>query len=161
MNHPSSVGKSLLAGAVGGLAASFVMTQFQSLWAALSDAKPRGGEDATVKTAKAVSMAVADHSLTRAEKKWAGPAVHYAFGTLTGAVYGALAETIPATAACRGTAFGTAVWLAADEVAVPALGLSKPPTESPVDVHIEALASHIVYGFTTDLAWRTLRRWFA
>jgi hypothetical protein len=43
-------------------------------------------------------------------------------------------------------------------VAVPALGLSKKPTESPAAVHAYALASHAVYGLTTDLVRRAVLR---
>lgn len=44
------------------------------------------------------------------------------------------------------------------KVAVPALGLSKKPAEYPAAVHAQALASHLVYGLTTDLVRRGLLR---
>ena len=46
----------------------------------------------------------------------------------------------------------------ADEVAVPALGFGPPPLETPASTHASALASHAVYGLTTDLVRRALRR---
>ncbi|MCU1232490.1 MAG: hypothetical protein JWP63_457 [Candidatus Solibacter sp.] len=146
--------KSILAGAIGGLAASYVMNQFQSLWAKVAKEPPQesSGEDATVKTAEAISKCLLHHELTDAQKKWAGPAVHYAYGTIVGAVYGALAETVPAAKAGCGAAYGAAVWLAGDEIAVSALGLSQPPSQTPPVSHAKALASHLVYGVTTDLA---------
>jgi len=115
-------------------------------------------EDATVKTAEKVSEGVFHHELTEEEKKLAGPAVHYAFGAMVGALYGGLAEVSPAVARGVGMPFGTAVWLAADEVGVPAMGLSKKPTEYPVTVHASALGAHLVYGLTTDLVRRLLLR---
>jgi uncharacterized membrane protein YagU involved in acid resistance len=75
-----------------------------------------------------------------------------------GGVYGALTELSPKVASGAGMPFGAALWLAADEVAVPALGLSKKPTESPAPIHAYALASHLVYGLTTDLVRRVVRR---
>ena len=42
-------------------------------------------------------------------------------------------------------------------VAVPALGLAKPPTEHPPHTHADALAAHFAYGLTTDLLRRALR----
>jgi putative membrane protein len=163
IDHKSGNGnmaKSVLAGAVGGLAASWVMTQFQSLLTALADKQKSQatGEGATVKTAEAISTQVLDHELDSKEKKWAGPAVHYAFGTIVGALYGALAERMPAARACRGTAYATAVWIAGDEIGVPGFGLAPPPTETPASTHVKALASHLVYGFTTDLARRAILR---
>ena len=154
--------RSVGAGALGGLTASFVMNQFQSLLSKAQKALSRGnddtersseggGEDATVKTAEAIAHIVFGCELSDADKKWAGPAVHYAFGTSMGALYGALSEKLPVVSAGRGTAFGTALWLGADEIAVPATGLSGPATESPLSSHASALAAHLAYGLTTDL----------
>lgn len=156
----------MLAGALGGLAGSFAMNQFQSAVSAISEAMARkererkgepeasaapqgsSGEDATVKAAEGIATTIFDHELSDDEKKWAGPAVHYAFGGVLGTVYGALACCTPVEAGA-GTAFGTAVWLTADEAGVPLLGLSGSPTETPISGHIEALASHLVFGLTT------------
>src|SRR5262247_2360887 len=73
----SSAWKGAVAGAAGGLVASWVMNQFQ---AGLSKAAQKmsddadsesssDGEDATVKTASAISANVAGHPLTSEEKK--------------------------------------------------------------------------------------------
>ena len=141
------------------------MNQFQSLVSVIEkEVKPpddqaqseRNGDDATVRTATAISQAVFDHQLTKDEKKWAGPLVHYALGTVLGATYGILSETVPKATIGRGTAYGAAVWLMADEVSLPVLGLSKAPTEYPASDHIKALTSHLVYGFTTDLGARII-----
>ncbi|MGC2658724.1 MAG: DUF1440 domain-containing protein, partial [Bryobacteraceae bacterium] len=106
------------------------------------------GDDATVKAAKAISTSVFHHELSNDEKKWAGPAVHYGLGTALGAVYGSVAEC-SAVQAGAGAAYGTAVWIGADEIAVPVLGLSEPPTKTPVSGHAMALASHLVFGLVT------------
>ena len=47
----------------------------------------------------------------------------------------------------------------ADKVAVPALGLSEPPTEIPMTTHAYALSSHLVYGLTADLVRRAVRKY--
>ena len=157
------------------------MNRFQDVWVSLAGApgaqggqrgedekrkqekqqsQDDGGEeqtDATVKAASAVSEGIFDHKLTKSEKKWAGPAVHYAFGTSVGGLYGAVAEVAPEVTAVAGLPFGAAFWLVADETAVPLLGLSKAPTEYPPSVHAYALASHFVYGLTTELVRRAVR----
>jgi len=164
--HDGAVWKGVAAGVAGGLVASYVMNQFQAVTKKLSAAKggsgqgeaeKNEGEDATVKTAEAITGAFG-HPLSNDEKKVTGPVVHYAFGATMGGVYGALAELSPKVAAGAGVPFGTAVWLGADEVAVPALHLSKQPAESPPAVHAYALASHVVYGLTTDLVRRAVLR---
>jgi putative membrane protein len=153
---------SAVAGALGGLTASFVMNQFQAELAKVESVKTDNkqlkpaGDDATVKMADAVSRYTLGRRLMPSEKKWAGPAVHYSFGALLGAVYGVLAATVPTARAGTGTAYGSAVWLLADEVFVPGFGLSDSSRNFPLSFHAKALASHLVYGATTDLTRKLL-----
>ncbi len=155
-----TIWKSVAVGAVGGLAGAFAMNQFQSMLSSLSESGQQPpedeSEDATVKTAEAISGTVFQHELTDEQKKWAGPAVHYAFGATIGAAYGALTEVSPIANAGLGTGYGTAVWLVADELGVSALGLAPPIPQTKMSSHLTALASHLVYGFTLDLTRRGL-----
>jgi uncharacterized membrane protein YagU involved in acid resistance len=41
---------------------------------------------------------------------------------------------------------------------VPAAGLSKPPQEIPLTTHIYALASHLVFGWITEMVRAAVRR---
>ena len=173
--------KGFAAGLAGGLVASWTMNQFQAAWTKATEGyeKPHGAQsmqpsegqdlgsgsgqdkedqdDATVKAAKAVSEGIFGHKLTDDEKKPAGAVVHYAFGTAPGGLYGALAELAPGVTTVAGLPFGAAFWLVADEIAVPALGLSKGPTAYPPSTHAYALASHLVYGLTAEAVRRTVR----
>jgi len=170
--------KGLAAGLIGGLVASWTMNRFQDGWSKLAQGNrmsPPGQDqlqsrqlesdeqgsvepedDTTVKTASAISEAVFDHKLTQREKKIAGPAVHYALGTSVGGLYGAVAEVAPKVTTGAGLPFGAAFWLVVDEGAVPILGLSKGPTQYPLSTHVYALASHFVYGLTTELVRRVV-----
>ena len=148
-----NVYKGVIAGAIGGLAASWVMTRFQFLLAhALGQSDPHEGqdEDSTVKTAEKISSGVLDHELSGKEKKVAGPLVHYAYGTGIGALYGGVAQKRSATVSGFGSAYGAAVWALGDEAAVPALGLGRRPADTPVSQHLQALAAHLVYGVTLE-----------
>ena len=167
-SHPTPAPfKGLAAGLAGGLAAAWVMSRFQALVPQqtfarlLGEAQQQGdgqqSEPATVKTAEALSEGVLGHDLTKAEKRQAGPAVHYAFGSTVGATYGVLAEYAPGVTEAAGLPFGAAVWLAADEAAVPALGLSEAPWTFPPSTHVYALASHLVYGLTAEGVRRLAR----
>ncbi|HEV2856228.1 MAG TPA: DUF1440 domain-containing protein [Thermoanaerobaculia bacterium] len=179
----SDLWKGMAAGLAAGLVATYAMTKFQKLTARLGEVSPRddprdpqhsahrgtaesarqGGEqedDATVKGASAISEGLFHHELTQREKEVAGPAMHYGFGGLTGGLYGFLAELSPAVTWGAGLPFGTAVWLGADELAVPAFGLAGPPWEHPPMVHGRALAAHLVYGLTAEMVRRQVRRLF-
>jgi len=83
--------------------------------------------------------------------------MHYAMGATSGLIYGMVSEFAPMTTVGLGLPFGAAVWLAADDVIVPALGLAKPATKYPLSTHAYALSSHLVYGLTTDLVRRAVR----
>ena len=168
INGEPNVLKGLAAGAIGGLVASWVMEKFQYAWMEVvnsnseasessAQSNSESSEPATVKAAEMVSQKVLGHHLAKDEKKIAGDAVHYATGGASAAVYGVAAEFVPGVTAGAGIPFGTAVWLVVDEGAVPLLHLSKGPTEYPLSTHLYALASHFVYGVTTEVVRRTLR----
>jgi uncharacterized membrane protein YagU involved in acid resistance len=73
------------------------------------------------------------------------------------AAYGTLAENSSWVAAGAGTCYGTAVWAAADEVAMPALGLAWRDENYPLESHLQSLAAHLVFGFTTEMVRRGVR----
>ncbi len=157
--------KGLLAGVAGGLLASFLMEQFQAAWNAASEAmssaekKPgRKADPATVKAANAISETIIGRKVPKDYKAAAGEAVHYGMGATSAAVYGVLAEVAPIVTIGDGVGFGTGVWLLADEVAVPAAGLSKSPKEIPLTIHLYAFVSHLVYGWITETVRRAVRR---
>jgi uncharacterized membrane protein YagU involved in acid resistance len=51
-----------------------------------------------------------------------------------------------------------AVWLGADEIAMPLLGLSRPTTRRPFEMHLQSLAAHLVFGTATEMTRRALQR---
>lgn len=149
--------KGLLAGAVGGLIASFVMGQFSALLMPEESNGDPDKEDSTVKAASAISQMVLHHELTPDEKAVAGPAMHYAFGTTMGAAYGTLVEFWDAARIGGGLPFGAALWLGAHVIAVPALGFSDPITRTPAHTEIVEAAAHLVYGAVAEGIRRRLR----
>lgn len=166
--------RGVLAGVAGGLAASWVMNEFQagpgkSLTRALqSDEENRKQdqaaktdepkEDSTMKTAEALVHAVTGgRHLSMEEREKGGPIVHYAFGALMGAVYGGLAEYSELVTAGFGTSFGAVLFGGGDLVAVPMLNLSGPPTDYPAASYASPFAAHIVYGVATELVRRGVR----
>jgi hypothetical protein len=161
------------AGFIGGLAATWAMNRFQALWSELAHGyqsqSAAGSEDArdwqerheggnaNELFAHAVTTRTIDRRLTSDELKIAAPIVHYAFGSSMGALYGAVSEVVPSTRALAGTAYGTSVWIGADEIVVPLMGLSKRSGELPAEAHVQAFASHLVFGFATEAVRRAVR----
>lgn len=157
-----SVGKAIAAGLVGGLAGAWTMTKFQQAYTKVSEAmgKPSSGgsEDATSKAAGKISEGVLGRHLTREQRRRAGPLVHYGFGTAVGALYGAASEFASPVKMLGGAPFGAVLFAGADEIAVPAFRLSGAPGEYPASTHLYGLASHVVYGLTTELVRRMVRK---
>ena len=88
--------------------------------------------------------------------------MHYAFGTVLGALYGSARELSPGTLqsmhpVLAGVGSGSAVFVGADEFAVPALGLSESPKDTALSSHAYGLASHAVYGVTGELVREAVR----
>lgn len=160
--RPHHWSRHVAAGVVGGLIASWVMTRFHvALYGGgvTGVEEPQshrpvdgGRNDATTKAADAAVTAVTSAPLTHAEKQVAGPVVHYLFGASMGAIYGALSHARPELTAGAGMPFGVAVWLLADEVALPLVGLAERPQAYPFSTHAEMLAAHLLFGLTTHVA---------
>ena len=97
-----NIWEGMAAGVVGGLVASYVMGEFQELWAYYAEEKKAKGtakntrksskerELATVNAASAMSEGIFVHKLTKAEKIIAGPAIQYSSGETSGAISGAV-----------------------------------------------------------------------
>jgi len=164
----------ILGGIAGGLVGSFAMEHLQRALGRLSpeigDAPGGGGqqyrepqsEPSTYRAADAIATATTGHPVPASRKPMAGAAVHYAFGAAVGAIYGAAAARNPDITSGAGLPFGASVWLIADELGMPALGLAPPPTAHPAEDHAATLASHLLFGALTECVRRcvvtTLRR---
>ncbi|HEU4636677.1 MAG TPA: DUF1440 domain-containing protein [Edaphobacter sp.] len=180
--HRPNVFRGVVTGVAAGIAATLIMDQFQKLSSAGINAADKQirlaldepeesidrdhqqqaeqaarQEGSTEKVARKIAE-VAGKDLPPANKKKAGQAVHYAFGTLMGAIYGISAELVPEVTTGGGTAYGTLLFLAADEVAVPAFQLSPPPTETAPTDHLQHWAAHVVYGGSLELIRSLMRR---
>ncbi|HEX4576140.1 MAG TPA: DUF1440 domain-containing protein [Edaphobacter sp.] len=170
-----SVLRGIITGATAGIAATLIMDQFFKLTSAGQKAVEKQmklaqgaspweiaheqvqheqqaaeREDSTEIVARKIAEATGK-TLDKEQKKTAGRAVHYTFGTLVGIAYGVSAELIPEVRTGAGTAFGTILFLGADEVAVPAFQLAPPPDQAPATDHLQHWAAHVVYGGSLEL----------
>ena len=148
--------RGLAAGIAAGLVASLAMDLFQKAWASALPLPGSGDDPATVKAAQKVSRAATGEVFAKADKEAAGNAVHYLFGAMLGGAYGLIAEYRPEVTTGGGTLFGAASSIF-DELAVPAAGLSGPPTDFPASTHAYGLVSHLVFGGVTEATRKLLR----
>ena len=162
MSRRSDILKGAVAGAAGGLLASFVMNRFQGVWSAaekqLGMADSAGqGEPANETAADKASKAATGRKLPPKAREPAGQVVHYATGVGLGVAYGVLAELWPRITTGFGAAYGSAVNLILDESLVPALGLGPSPFKTPLKIHAYGAASHSVFGVALELGRKAVR----
>jgi putative membrane protein len=148
--HARSLAKGLLAGLIGGLVATAAKTLAERIY------PPRThGED---EPSAVLVDKLAGHHLESSQKDVAVEALHWGFGALTGAAYGALAEYYPAATAKDGAGFGMALASLTHEGALPAMGFSTDPEEQTTRERTSEMASHVVYGMVTETVRRVVRK---
>jgi putative membrane protein len=170
----------LVAGIIGGLAGAWMMDRYHKVAARFQETSDEPGsgeqggrqaagqdiggeheeseEPATEKAATAIVTGILGRTMSKEQKRFAGTATHYAFGASVGGFYGVLAEAAPVAGMGMGLPYGAGVWLVGDELAVPALGLARPPQEHPASTHANALVAHLIFGLTLEIVRRIVRR---
>jgi hypothetical protein len=158
-------------GFLGGIAGSFAMNTFARVMVAFSGREAPGAAPGQDRIGRGVqppqSTTTADRDAAVLAGAWAfraaagrqprrrtalklGAAAHYLFGAGAGIAYAVLAPRCPALRRGRGAVYGALVWAAADEVAMPALGISRAPHRIAWPVHAYALIGHFVYAAALD-----------
>lgn len=124
----------------------------------VTDIESRDDESAPATLARAGYERATGQQPREAVRDRMATGLHWGMGASMGALYGLARGDARGVDLAGGLAFGTAVWAAADELAVPMLGLSEGPTAHPPSVHLQGLGAHLVYGATTAAATYMLRR---
>ena len=177
-----------LAGAIGGIVGTWAMATANAVWTGLTrvpadpdlaheremrlrnagvgagrhaQSEPRShqrGISPGERAVAAVARRVTGAPLQPRRREQLGSVLHYGFGATAGAIYGLLARRWPAATLGSGTGYGTAVWLVADELIVPAMGIADSPARTPLRRHAYALVGHWAYGLALDLVRRAIIR---
>jgi len=120
--------------------------------------KTSGASDsvATSKVAERIAKPVLHRPLSEGERHRGGQLVHYTFGALLGAAYGAGARRVPVITSGRGIPFGLAVWVAAAELGLPLMKLALPPQKYTLGQHCFSAISHAAFGFAAEQTRRAI-----
>ncbi|MBV8437228.1 MAG: DUF1440 domain-containing protein [Silvibacterium sp.] len=148
--HQRSVLKGAAAGLIGGLAGAGAKALAEQLF----PPRTKGQTPPSV----ALAEQVAGHPLPPAEKQAAMQTIHWGFGAVAGAVYGAMVELEPSLGAWRGAAFGLSLNKITHETVLPRMGLAAPKEQQPSQERISEWVTHAVYGIFTDAVRRIVRR---
>lgn len=163
--------KGFVSGLAAGLAGTAAMTLFQTGWSKAQkklnrnnrSAKSKNSEQSsqdepsTVKVANKISEATLHRALRKSEKEPASYAVHFAFGTLMGGIYGISSEYLKIARTGYGLLHGVGLWAGADATVLPAIGLSQRVTERSAGELTYELLAHAVYGVSSEATRRFVR----
>src|ERR1700677_1200488 len=138
--YAKSLAKGLLAGMIGGLVATAAKSIAERIYPPRThgEAEPPG----------VLAEKVAGHPLAAGEMTVAQEAIHWGFGAVTGAAYGALVEYYPLATAQEGAGVG---------MALPAMGLSEEPEDQTMREKTSEMATHLVFGLVTERVRRFVR----
>lgn len=150
---PRSISKALLAGLAGGLVGCAAKVLAETLVPPRTPGQVEPPQFAVAHAAAAVGVA-----LPLATVQTAGKSLHWTFGTITGGVYGVVAELYPQATAWRGGAFGLALNRATHEGLLPKLNLVPPIAEQTSQERISEWVTHVVYGVVTESVRRAVRK---
>lgn len=169
------LGRGALAGALGGLAGAWTMSCSAALWdsvfrrtessrSELMRLEARrfvngsGQElDLIGKAADWVDSRVFRRRLSPTQKGLVAALAHYATGASLGAVYGALAEVVPAVTRGVGVPFGVTESLAIESVGLSLAGVTRPLNEYRLKEYAQSAVDHAVYAATLEGFRRALR----
>jgi putative membrane protein len=141
--------KGLFAGLVVGVVATAAKSVAERIYPPRTHGEPEPPD--------VLAEKIAGHALHSPNKEIASESIHWGFGALTGAAYGALAEFYPAATAEEGAAFGLTLMSLTHETALPAMGLSAPAEEQTSREHTSEAASHVLYGVVTERVRKFVR----
>jgi hypothetical protein len=156
------------AGLAGGALGSGVQSSFFRLTRRITPSPPQDGFQPPEPAQRGESelMTVArrfvDHMMQRGPlsergKKRGAMAVHYAFGTAWGGLYGLTAGTFPRLAKLPSAlGFGLLVWAVSDNVILPAFRVAGWPGAYPAKNHAYAAVAHIAYAAGVYAGYRAI-----
>lgn len=175
--------KGALFGAVGGAVGTYLMSYYWKAAEAVHGHDPReltneepphemddisavgdqtqGEEASTEAVGRIVYEKATGHAPSEERKEKLSLGVHWSYGVVVSALYGAVRGRRAMPDAAGGAAFGTALWMLGDELMVPLLGLSRGPTAYPAEQHLHRWGAHLFYGIFAAATTQGLFRAFA
>src|ERR671912_487071 len=140
----------VMAGALAGVAGALAMNQFQRVAARAGHG--READDATIGLPRTGRGPQPAQAIGNASDDGTAKVANAALSVVGHEL------TDPRATAAGGVPFGASLWAVADEGAVPALGLSRGPREASAGLLAYGLLSHCVFGITTELVRKSIRR---
>ena len=142
--------KGFLAGAIGGLAGAAAKAVAEAVY------PPR--TQGQIPPPAVLVNRIASRPLSETEEVVSVQAIHWGFGALVGGAYGAVAEYQPVVTGRLGANFGLTLCGMTHASTLPIMGLTESPENQPAREHASELVTHAIYGMTTEVVRRVVRK---
>lgn len=146
--------KSLIKGFVAGVIGAAVATKIKSEIEKVLPVRKKTTDSPPVVLADRLSK----EGLKKEEKKPIEKQIHWAFGLMTGGMYGLSVERNPQMATGLGSMMGTALYGGTHGSVLPALEMEPWPTANKPEFVTNEFIGHIIYGVTTEIIRRQARK---
>jgi putative membrane protein len=145
-----SILKGFLAGAIGGLVGAAAKAVAEAVY------PPR--TQGQIPPPAVLVNRMASRPLSETEEVVSVQAIHWGFGALVGGAYGAVAEYQPVITGRLGANFGLTLCVMTHASTLPIMGLTESPENQPAREHASELVTHAIYGVTTEVVRRAVRK---
>ena len=145
-----SILKGFLAGAIGGLVGAAAKAVAEAVY------PPR--TQGQIPPPAVLVNRMASRPLSETEEVVSVQAIHWGFGALVGGAYGAVAEYQPVITGRLGANFGLTLCGMTHASTLPIMGLTESPENQPAREHASELVTHAIYGMTTEVVRRAVRK---
>ena len=145
-----SILKGFLAGAIGGLVGAAAKAVAEAVY------PPR--TQGQIPPPAVLVNRMASRPLSETEEVVSVQAIHWGFGALVGGAYGAVAEYQPVITGRLGANFGLTLCGMTHASTLPIMGLTESPENQPAREHASELVTHAIYGVTTEVVRRVVRK---
>jgi hypothetical protein len=105
-----------------------------------------------------VATGLFGRTLSRSAQQWAGVGWHLLYGAFWGALYAAIATSVPVSPWLLATALGLFVWAIGPAWLVPRMRLMLPPGLQPPAMLAFVIAGHLAYGGAVGIVVEVLVR---
>ena len=153
-----SVIKCLLKGAIAGGIGVWLMDRFTWTWYSHESTDTLVKERAAQKGGRYAPNAAGKHltdslgiDLPQNQQYIVGRSIHYFMGIAPGACYALWRHRMKRLGPWRGPVYGFGLFIAFDEIIVPALGYASGPFAYPWQTHARGFFAHLILGTVTDL----------
>jgi uncharacterized membrane protein YagU involved in acid resistance len=136
----------IVAGAIAGFIATIPMSVAMAAMHVLLPRKEQYPLPPKEITTAIVAKAGVKENLGEPERRALSLAAHFAYGALTGAVYGPLSEKTSLSGTTGGIGYGVFVWAASYLGLLPAMRILTPATEHPARRNALMISAHVIWG---------------